>query len=284
MPFGRTELMSLAAQEATALGHRWLGSGHFLLALVCPALEGSAADDALQACSVDRERLSAELVRMDEAGGRPLRPSKWAGVLTNPEAHQVMGFASGVATGFGEEEEVSPEHVLLAILWQPEVSANSLLERIGIARGDVVEQLERLGTSLPGVALPEPPPWARIRWGKKAFVPIEQMNALTTELSRLLPPSATYSFNHDGEKEAWFQASEEVDLGEYISFALDAWDRRKLGCPCCGCVALWATAYRAKFSRASMSVTSLQERAAGTVRAPLPEEVPPRRKEAESTD
>src|SRR5919106_5546885 len=126
----RAVLMSLAAREAERLGHRWLGSDHFLLALLSPAAEGSPAYEALRACSVDYDRVSEEVGRVQEAQGRPLENAEWSGILTNAEAHQVTAFASGLALGLGAEE-VQSEHILLAILWQPGLSANGVLGTIG---------------------------------------------------------------------------------------------------------------------------------------------------------
>jgi hypothetical protein len=300
--------MSLAAREAERLGHRWLGSDHFLLALLSPAAEGSPAYEALRACSVDYDRVSEEVGRVQEAQGRPLENAEWSGILTNAEAHQVTAFASGLALGLGAEE-VQSEHILLAILWQPELSANGVLGTIGPSAEEIAAELSRLG-EVPSAPLPVPPAWRRMAWGERVVVPIGQTQGLISELSRLLPTGATFSFNHDGEKEAWFQATEGIDLPTYIEFALDAWERRRIGCPCCGYVALdvdvplgericpvcgWVDdavqSNHRNYQRGPNDVSLLeaqdnfsrhglsQKRAKGQVRPPRAEEIPPWRHE-----
>jgi hypothetical protein len=196
--------LSLAAREAGALNHRWLGSEHFLLALLASEAEGTPAYEAMRTCSVEYDGVCAELVRTQEAQGRPLEKAEWGGVLTNAEAHQVTAFASGLALGLGAEE-VQSEH-------------------------------ERRCESAVGAPSP-PPAWRQMCRGERVVVPIEQTQALISELPRLLPGEATFSFNHDGEKEAWFQATGGSTFRPRSNLLSPGSGARSV-CPCCGYIAL----------------------------------------------
>jgi hypothetical protein len=179
--------------------------------------------------------------RRQSAAGRPAAETGKVSSLTkrdhvepNPATYALMGRADGLAAGLGAEQ-ASPEHVLLSIIWDPRTTTTSVLDRLGTKREDIVDRLTDLGAPLPPIG---PPPLDETRWGEPVVIPIEQLQALTAELPGLLPPGTPFGFNHDEKEHAWLNAGEAIDLPKYIALALDAWDRRRLPCPCCGYVTL----------------------------------------------
>jgi Cysteine-rich CPCC/Clp amino terminal domain, pathogenicity island component len=229
-------LLGRAAAEADELRHEWLGGDHFLLALLRPADE-SLAGQALRACGLTHDAYAREFARgLEEAEeakpGRAER-KKRGHIQPNPAAYTMMGRAEGLAAALGAAE-AGPEHVLLSIIWDPQSPTTCVLNRLDTNREEIADHLRAAGVPLPAGGLP---PLKQRRWGEKVVVPIEQLQALTA-LPKLLPPGAHYGFNHDGKDSAWLIASEEVDLPRYIAFALDAWERRRFPCSCCGYVTL----------------------------------------------
>ena len=287
-------LFSFAAEEARARDHHWLGPEHFLLAILARP-EDSPAAQALRASGVTYEALSAEYERQLDRTDRPRR--KWSGIHSNPAYHQVIGFAKGLAAGLGSDQ-VTGEHVLLAVLWEPDVSGSHLLERHA-RREEIVARLVELGVEEPRQPLPRRPD--RVRYGERVYVPLDQLEALRSELAAYLP----ISWNVDEER-GWLSGPEGVNLSDYIPFALDAWKRGRLPCPCClfvtldldtplgermcdvcrwiddpvqrnnpdytgGANAVSLTLARENFGRFGAS----QERFRDAVRPPRPEEIPP---------
>jgi hypothetical protein len=227
-------LLARAWKEAEDLGHSWVGPDHFLLALLRPADESVAAD-VLRACGLTHERFAEELARvLDKASLGRAKETEQATPELNPAAYCMRGRAEGMATGLGEEQ-VGPEHVVLAALWDPYTLTRDVLTNLGVDPENVVSRVASAGIRVPAVPLPKPEQW---RWGDEVDVPIAQLCALTAELPGLLPPGTPFAFNHDGKERGWVIAGEDVDLDAYVSFALAAWERGRLPCDCCGFVTL----------------------------------------------
>jgi hypothetical protein len=231
-------LLGRAWKEAEDLGHDWVGGEHFLLALLRPG-DDSVAAQALRDAGLTHEAFAEAFVHVladaEEAKSsrRPKKPKPRREVKLNPAAYQSMGFAEGVAAGLGATA-AGPEHVVVAVIWDQWSPTTRVLQRLGVRREDIVDRLAGLGVPLPPVGLP---PLAERSRGKTVVVPIEQLRALVAELPGLLPPGSHFGFNHDGEQ-GWLTAGEGVDLPKYIALALDAWERRRLPCPCCGNITL----------------------------------------------
>ncbi len=228
-------LLARAWKEAEELGHSWVGPDHFLLALLRPADESLAAE-VLRSCGLTHERFAEEMARaLVRASARKVKePPEEASPELNPAAYCMMGRAEGMAAGLGQEH-VGPEHVVLALLWDTYTVTEAVLTHLAVDAEAIVERLASAGIRVPAVPLPKADQW---RWGDSVDVPIAQLDALTSELPGLLPPGTPFAFNHDGKEQGWVLAGEDVDLGAYIAFALQAWDRGRLPCDCCGFVTL----------------------------------------------
>src|SRR5947208_7883936 len=100
----------------------------------------------------------------------------------NPATHRMLGRAEGIAAGPGVARPAA-EHVLVAILWDPETTTASHLDGLGVTRGRVLDRLRDAGAVLPPA---DPPAAERRRWGERLGVPIEQLPALRAELRDLL--------------------------------------------------------------------------------------------------
>lgn len=201
-------LAHLASREAKRLRSTAIGPEEYVLAILHPEAGESIAARALRDCGISREAL-AELTEpkrsREEIEGGPQR---------NPAAYFFMGTAEGIAAGLGASE-VTPEHVVLAFLWDPNRSSRQL-ERLGASREQVRSRLAELGVELPQAELPVPDPR---RWGPKVDVSLDQLWILLRELPYVLPQDAGLSFNHDWKK-GWIAATEGVDLVVYIPRAL----------------------------------------------------------------
>jgi Cysteine-rich CPCC/Clp amino terminal domain, pathogenicity island component len=220
-------LFSFAAEEARARDHHWLGPEHFILAILGRP-EDSAAAQALRASGVTYDAFSAEYERRLDRADRPERKS--SGIGSTPAYHEIIGFAKGLAAGLGSEQ-VTGEHVLLAVLWEPETGGADLLETIGAEREDVLARLVELRVDVPRQPLPRRR--ERRRYGERFYVPLDQLEAIRAELAAYLP----ISWNVE-EGRGWVSGPEGVDLSDYIPFALEAWERGRLPCPSCRCVTL----------------------------------------------
>jgi hypothetical protein len=215
-------LWSLAAEEAHRLGSTSLGPEDFLLAMLSPAFADSRAAKALARCSITRDLVEGTL-HAKRSVGKPKR----RGITSNHACHDMIGFASGLAAGLGTGE-VTVEDVPIAQLYQPSFAGDSVSRR-----SDVFKALVELGVAVPTPPWPEPrqpaPHYDRVD------VSLADLEGLVSTLPRLVPGGITW--NESG-KRGWIQPVRDVDLTAVIPFALDAWSRRRLPCPCCGNVTL----------------------------------------------
>ena len=121
-------LLVRAWKQADDLGHGFVGDGHFLLALLDPADESLAAE-ALRASGLTREAYRRVLARLygSEEVESVRDPSGREGG-PNPALYATMGRAQGLAAGLGATQ-TSREHLLVAILWDGDSAAVSVLTR-----------------------------------------------------------------------------------------------------------------------------------------------------------
>ena len=102
-----------------------------------------------------------------------------------------MARAEGLAIGLGART-MTPEHVLLAILWDPALWLNRLLERAGATPARLLEELGRLGVPTPRGLPPK-----RRSWGPFVTVSRDEFERVAADLSR----AGTLSrFRYEGEE------------------------------------------------------------------------------------
>ena len=121
-----------ALREAAALGHTFVGSEHLLLGLLT---EGeSIAAKLMTARGVDAEKFRGAVVELSGAGGR----SRVSPADMTPRVRRIIQ-NSAVEAGRGGQSYVGTEHLLLAILDEPDCVAVRLLTSLSIP----VEDLRR---------------------------------------------------------------------------------------------------------------------------------------------
>jgi hypothetical protein len=181
----RFTAQSMAA--ADELGDEKLGPEHFLIALL--RIEGHART-ALDACGVTDASLIAEIRRSGPKSDKPPPPMPMPWRFQNAGASQTMARASGLSVGLGVDFHL--EHVLLAILWDPESWPARILEQLGGTPDRVLEELGRLGVALPKT----PPPKAR-SWEAPVRLSRDEFERRTAELRAA---GIQYGFNYAGEE------------------------------------------------------------------------------------
>jgi len=133
---GRRSIMKLARLEAARLGHGFIATEHVLIALAEPP--GIAAR-VLAEQGLDRERLRDEsarrVTRSPTTITRPQLPF-------TPSAKRVLERSVEEARALGQE--IGPEHLLLALLGEPDGVASQVLADLGLELGAVRERIAEL--------------------------------------------------------------------------------------------------------------------------------------------
>jgi Clp amino terminal domain, pathogenicity island component len=137
-PFTRQARVALAAadEEATALGHGYLGTEHLLLGLFRAERGGAAA--ALAQLGLDYETVRAQVVEKFE--GEP-RPQKGRTPFT-AEAKNVLEHAVKRGVGSGRARRIGTEQLLVALASVPGGTAHEILTATGADEAKVREALE----------------------------------------------------------------------------------------------------------------------------------------------
>lgn len=142
-----------ASDEATALGHHWLGEEHVLLGY----LAGDPAGErqrALAALGLTHGSAVAALASRLERHGPPT-PKQYEGVLSSPSYHSVVGRAEGIALGFGDATP-GERHDLPAVFWDAAGTIAALLDELGVTRAAVLDILGDLSVRPPETNVPNP--------------------------------------------------------------------------------------------------------------------------------
>ena len=202
-------LAHLAWQEAIRLRATVIGPEEFILAILHPEAGDSVAARVLRKCGITRdafEGFTRRHQREEEIPGGP---------QYSPAGLHLQYMAEGIAAGLGDNE-VGAEHVLLAYLWEPDHSARQL-EQLGTSREEVRRRLAALGVDLPQPTLPARDPR---KYGPRMEVPLDDLWILLRELWYVLPPGASFTWNHDWQ-EGWVSVTEGLDAQEYVERALE---------------------------------------------------------------
>lgn len=119
------DAINLAIAQASALGHTYIGSEHLLLGLVCA--EGSAASVALTSRGVNAQDITELLVR---TVGRAPQSVLNSDDIT-PCCKRIFETAVGAARDY-HSQTVGTEHLLIALLREPQSSGVALLKELGL--------------------------------------------------------------------------------------------------------------------------------------------------------
>jgi ATP-dependent Clp protease ATP-binding subunit ClpA len=147
--------MRRALREAMRLGHCSAGPAHIVLALL-DEHRPSIAQEVLQASGIDRARIEAATHRQYRQGMDEHTPPR--GATAEPLWHETAGRAQGFSATLGAGAD-DPEHVLLALLWQPHHRwFADLLSSAETSRDVIVAALAARGVPVPQSPPPELPP------------------------------------------------------------------------------------------------------------------------------
>jgi hypothetical protein len=195
-------------RHACALGRTVASDDLFLLALT-ELDDAQPARRALAAGGIDAERLMAHI---KVEGDGPLDRAQ--GLLYAPAYYLLLGRAQGFAATLGDGA-ITPEHVLLALLWDPASVSSSLVWRLGAGRERIVERLRDLGVPTPAATLP---PQREIEWGPRVWFDRADVAAVIDHLRAVIPPGTRWGFNYEGHR-AWAIAESSVDLDALVTAA-----------------------------------------------------------------
>jgi len=145
------QALKFARDEATHLGHDFIGTEHVLLGLL--RSENRVTSRILKRFGLHEQRIRADIEKVvgrgheqSEPGSRPF----------TPRAKSVIKFAGREAAAMGRSE-IGPEHLLLGILREPEGVGGVVLRRFGIdlelARAEVLKNIGPDDTSGPAMAV-----------------------------------------------------------------------------------------------------------------------------------
>jgi ATP-dependent Clp protease ATP-binding subunit ClpC len=126
-------VLGLAQEEAERLNHAHIGTEHLLLGLMKE--EGGVAGRVLRELGLDTRRVEDLIVKMKKPEARP-RSGQFD--LT-PGTKRVMELAIDEARRMGHHY-IGTEHLLLALVRQPEGTAIEVLRRLGITPDEVRRQ------------------------------------------------------------------------------------------------------------------------------------------------
>jgi hypothetical protein len=186
-----------AWEQARLLDNGWIGSEHFLLALLATP---SIAQEVLLELGVTYEA-ALELVRDVHAASEWPLPAYEGdeGVSPTPAAYQAMGRAEGFAAASGYRA-IEPEHWLLALVWSDHGAMNELAV-LGVTQDRVIDGLRRRGVSVPDV---DPPPYRRWREGQTIEVDGDELQLIIDVLNERHPAGSEWRWGFNmvpGEQE-----------------------------------------------------------------------------------
>jgi hypothetical protein len=204
-------LLKIGADEATRLGHHWMGPEHTLLGI----LRGDVDDLARRA--LERAGVEAEMVEGWIGRKSTKEVDDRQGVTPNPYWYSVHGRAEGISIGLGADDTNSV-HFLLALLWDRRRS--DLTETPGVNREAIIDALSDLGAALPPGPLPELD--RKLNFTQYVEFPRAIASSVVEALAKRHPPGTgpTFGFNYIDDDVAWVRAEDGIDLQSIVDEAL----------------------------------------------------------------
>jgi ATP-dependent Clp protease ATP-binding subunit ClpA len=213
-PAGRSpqlpvDLLRAVTSRARELGRDVVTNEFFLLGLLELA-EPVIARRALEAEGLSFDRVVADLrTRADAKSESP------HGLMFPPAYNEVLGRAQGFAATLGDGT-ITPEHVLLALIWDPANGASQLLWRLGLPRERVVERLRQMGAAIPVAPIPEQ---CEIEAGERIWFDRTHAQRVVSYVGKRIPPGTFWGFNYADDR-AWIIGESTVDMGALVDEAL----------------------------------------------------------------
>jgi catechol 2,3-dioxygenase-like lactoylglutathione lyase family enzyme len=194
---------------AIELGRPVVDDDLFLLALTHLG-ETSPVRQVLDEVGMTEDLLLANI----RTGGDGEREPK-GGFTYGPSYYGMHARAEAYADTLGDGT-ITPEHVLLALLWDGHSRSSHIMWRLGISRERLVEGLAARGVQVPPAALPIQ---HEIDMGDRVWFDRDQTNAVIDRIRLQVPPGIRWGFNYEGDR-AWVFAESSVDLVALVAEAL----------------------------------------------------------------
>jgi ATP-dependent Clp protease ATP-binding subunit ClpA len=172
----------------------------FLLAL--SELPGSRPSrQALEAEGIDSDGILAQVrAHGDTASEGNVR------LTFAPAFYSVKGRAEGLAAALGDGS-ITPEHVLVALMWDPMSLSSQVVHRVGASRQRIIDHLRHAGVVVPQAPLP---PQREIERGERVWVDRDLVDSVVAYVGRHIPPETVWGFNYEGDR-AWLIAESHVE-------------------------------------------------------------------------
>lgn len=149
LPFsmGFKRAIERAAQEAGRMGHAYIGTEDVLLGMM--AESGCTGARILSDLGVQSDRVHEEVVRIvGPAEQETALPATAPPTRVSPRVEQLIQLASEEAQALGDTE-VATDHLLLALLREPQGTASRVFQHYGLDLEDVRQQALRLSGRQP---------------------------------------------------------------------------------------------------------------------------------------
>jgi hypothetical protein len=196
-------------EHARRMGYPVASDDLFLLA-VAELAEGTTSREVLESVGINAERLATEISSI----AQPM-PAESNGLLFPPAFNSMAGRAEAFAASLGHGP-ISPEHVLMALIWDPSSQASQLLWRLGVSREDIIDRLRSRGVVVPHTSIP---PQVEVEMGERIWIDRDDVQHLIAELPKRLPPDAHFGFNYEDDR-AWVVAEASIDLRSLVDSIL----------------------------------------------------------------
>jgi catechol 2,3-dioxygenase-like lactoylglutathione lyase family enzyme len=194
---------------AVQLGRQVASDDLFLLALARLG-PGSLASQALEAAGVTADVLLGQI----RTGGDGV-PAHGDGLFYSPAYYGMSGRAEAFAAALGDGP-ITPEHVLLALLWDGNSHSSQLLWHLGVSRDRIVDELRARGVRVPEAPLP---PQREVEFGEDVWFDRDQVQSVVDHLRLRLSPATYWGFNYEGDR-AYVSSEASVDLEALVAEAL----------------------------------------------------------------
>lgn len=202
-------VLAAVFRHARGLRRQVAGDELFLLA-VAGLDDDPPARRALHAEGITAERLLTEVRTTGDDVAEPPR------LLTySPLCYRVHGIAEGMAACLGDGT-IAPEHILLALVWDPETTSSQLLWRLGASRERIVAHLAASGVPVPPSPLPVQ---QEVEWGERVWFDRDQVQQVLDHIRENVPAGTGWGFSYDRDR-AWAHAEAGVGLEALVREAL----------------------------------------------------------------
>jgi len=188
-----------------------MSDGLLLLALL-ELDRDQPARRALETEGLTSERVLQEIRVFGDDSAEPSR-----GVTYSPSSYAVQGRAQAFAAALGDGT-ITPEHTLLALLWDPVSMSSHILWKLGVGRDGVLDRLREDGVPLPSSALP---PQREIDTGERVWFDRDKVSVVLERLREQLSPETHWGFNYEDDR-AWVIGESSVDLQALVDDTLAA--------------------------------------------------------------